>query len=300
MDFGKLSPHSAIDFSLATIRDYRTQPVAQTSPMRVYLGCPVWQHPSWMGRVFLPGTPSREFLAVYSRMFNAVEVNATFYKIPERSTVERWTSEVPEDFRFVVKIPRQISHDAPLSAGMSALRAFIESVQGFGSKLGMVFLQLPPHFTPNDRRELAVFCREFPSDIPLAIEFRDTGWFENREFNARAAEWFSERGVSLIVTDTTGRRDVSHGAMTSNRMMVRFLGNELHPTDYERAQAWIDRLGEWAQSGVRETYFFMHQPDEETAPDLVAWMFESLRSDPRFDVRFQWTEAPVAIQPSLF
>ncbi len=300
MDFGKLSPHTGIDFSLAMTSDFRRNRGKINRPMQVYLGCPVWQHPTWMGRVFLPGTPSREFLSVYSRMFNAVEVNATFYKIPDPTSVERWADQVPDDFRFVVKIPRQISHDAAISAGMGALRALIESVAHFGAKLGMIFLQLPPYFGPDDRRELAAFCRQFPESLKLAIEFRDPRWFERREFNPRTAEWFAEKNISLVITDTAGRRDVSHGVVTSPTMMVRFLGNELHPTDYDRARAWIDRLGEWAESGVRETYFFMHQPNEETAPDLVAWIYDQLKSDPRFAVRFQWTPAPVDVQPSLF
>ncbi|RYZ62088.1 MAG: DUF72 domain-containing protein, partial [Proteobacteria bacterium] len=230
--------------------------------------------------------------------------NATFYKIPEPETVGRWAEQVPSDFKFVVKIPKQISHDQPLTECVKPLGIFLENLRPFREKLGLVFLQLPPHFGPDRRSELAFFCREFQtSGFKLAIEFRERSWFDHGVFNLKAAQWFSDQGISLVITDTTTRRDVSHSVVTTDSVMVRFLGNELHPTDYSRIDAWVERLAAWAQSGVREIYFFMHQPEERTAPDLLNTLYKRIESMDGISARFSMTAdsvSPSASQISLF
>lgn len=273
MDFGKVSFHPGIDFTLAPIVDARParapDPQTASQPLRLYLGCPVWNHARWGKRVYREGASAKGRLRSYAETYNSVEVNATFYGIPTIEAVRSWKSDVPGDFRFALKIPRSISHDAPLTESGPALEAFLESAEALEDRLGVVFLQLPPQFDWERRSELISFCRGFPAHLKLAIEFRHPSWFKDRQLDEGAARWFGERRRSIVITDTPGRREVSHGTLTAEFAMVRFLGNEMHPNDDRRVKAWARRLSELRDKGVREVYFYAHQPGEDTCPDWI-------------------------------
>jgi uncharacterized protein YecE (DUF72 family) len=81
-------------------------------------------------------------------------------------------------------------------------------------------------------------------------------------------------GASTVITDVAGRRDVAHMALTSGQVLVRFVGNDLHPTDFTRLDDWAERLTDWFSRGLKECYFFTHEPDNLLAPDLAAAFYE--------------------------
>jgi len=103
-----------------------------------------WQH--WVGRFYPPGTRPEEYLAFYSRVFDTVEIDTTFYGIPKRSTVLSWAKKVPDGFRFTAKMPRVISHANGLEGGYEDLTRFLQTMSLLGDKLGPILVQLPPTF----------------------------------------------------------------------------------------------------------------------------------------------------------
>ena len=111
-----------------------------------YLGCPGWGIKSWVGRLFPTSTRPTEFLERYAQVFNSVEGNTTFYALPARETVERWRDQVPDDFRFCFKFPREVSHDKLLIDCAGEVETFLERIAPLGAKLGALMLQLPPRF----------------------------------------------------------------------------------------------------------------------------------------------------------
>ncbi len=274
MDFGSVPPRAGIDFSLGPHRDFRTSG-SEPRETRIYVGCSVWSRPTWVGGVYPPGTAERDRLFHYARMFNSVELNATFYKVPSAETVERWCSQVPDDFRFFAKIPKAVSQNlgGPIRQDWAEFLAVSEH---FGDRLGGMFLQLPPDFSYADRQALVAFVRRFPPSPHLAVEFRHSSWFENRAPLERMCRWFAENGISIVITDAGGRRDVSHGAVTASKMMVRYLGNGLHPSDEERLDLWAERIRRWVDVGVEEIYFFMHEEEERFCPEMVAGLAKRL------------------------
>jgi uncharacterized protein YecE (DUF72 family) len=106
-------------------------------------GMPVWNEPSWVGPLYPLDSPSGSFLPTYARLFETVEVNSTFYHPPAPDLIAGWAAAVPDNFRFCVKVWKNLSHDpAPRAADFER---FLESALAFGDRLGLCFLQLPPH-----------------------------------------------------------------------------------------------------------------------------------------------------------
>src|ERR1043165_3507666 len=113
-----------------------------------YLGCPGWGVKTWVGRLFPSSTRPTEFLERYARVFNTVEGNTTFYALPERDVVERWRDQVPDDFRFCFKFPREISHDRLLIAAAGGVAPSLDRVPPLGPRLGPLMPQRPPRLEP--------------------------------------------------------------------------------------------------------------------------------------------------------
>lgn len=152
MDFGKLPNVDNVNFALPKDRDrslktLRTK-ISQNpdnsgerpKPPRVYVGAPLWSVKEWVGKIYPAKTPARDYLAIYSRRFNSIELNSTFYRVPDAKTVRAWAEAVPENFVFSPKLSQFISHQDNLLAAEKAIRAFFDAVSGFGAALGMSFL----------------------------------------------------------------------------------------------------------------------------------------------------------------
>ena len=116
--------------------------------MNFYLGCAVWAYKGWVGDLFPVGSPTKDLLRLYSQRFTTVEGNTTFYAIPSQETISRWMAETNPGFRFCLKLPRNLTHKGQLKPSISGAWSFIELMQGLGERLGVIFVQLPPSYTP--------------------------------------------------------------------------------------------------------------------------------------------------------
>ncbi len=305
MDFGKLHDVRAVDFSLAVDDSRSVQRLGQVRgepPAQVFVGCPTWGGAaSWWGTVYSAEAKPPDLLRHYASQFNAIELNTTCYRIPDQATVQRWTAQVGPGFRFCPKLPQEITHDRGLSGGeaFEKTRRFLESVNGLGSHLGPCLLQLGPGFTPLQLPVLTRFLDGLPPGFQVAVEFRHPAWFENRLLREDAWSALEKRGVGTVITDVSGRRDVSHSSLTDSTVFVRFVGNSLIPSDSERIDAWAERLARWSRQGVREIYFFIHQPGEELAPQTVSLLIEALNRECGLALQ-RWTPVPCREQLSLF
>lgn len=274
MDFGKCSSLEGINFSLPPDHPATAGRLGglayREGPPALYFGCTGWSMKEWVGTWYPWGAKPEHFLGHYGRQFNTIELNTTHYRIPTPAQVAQWRDAVPAAFRFCPKVPQRISHSADLGFSSGQIPLFVESMTHFGEKLGPSFLQLPPTFGPSRAETLDRFMRGFPcGTIPLAVEFRHPDWFSTPEgwavFDRMAA-----LGVSVVITDVAGRRDVLHQCLTTGSVLLRFVGNELHPTDFERLDAWTERLQTWFALGLREAFVFLHEPDNRMAPELAA------------------------------
>lgn len=278
MEFGKVSDIDGIDFSLppdpAFNRYYLSKATGSAQSTSWYIGCPMWVQKEWVGRWYPPQTPSQKYLWHYSRQFNTIELNSTHYALPAPPTIRRWVEQSPEDFRFCPKLPQSISHHLNGPFLKKEIEAFTAFCDALGKRLGVPFMQLPPVFSTRDSSLLLRFLDLYPFDkLPLSIEFRHPSWFK---YLSRTADKLHSYGAGLVITDVAGRRDVLHMGLSNHTAMIRFVGNALHPTDYSRIDEWVERLTQWQALGVRQVFFFVHEPDNVQAPDLAAYLIQKL------------------------
>jgi uncharacterized protein YecE (DUF72 family) len=212
---------------------------------KILLGTQGWNYDGWVGPFYPRGTSKQDMLRSYSRIFNTVEIDSTFYAIPAQSSIRAWASRTPADFIFSLKLPSEITHKNRLKDSRDCLLQFVERVRPLGEKLGCVLIQLPPDFSPAERKSLNAFLELLPKDIKFAVEFRDRKWITEQTLKE-----LNEAGVALTFTDSKWvNREAFLGMAaqsTVNFSYVRWLGpREL--TDFSRIQ--IDRSKEmiyWA------------------------------------------------------
>ncbi len=251
---------------------------ASSLDSRVRVGCPVWAERAWLGRIYPLGTPPAEFLREYSRQFGMIELNTTHYRSPTPEAVVAWRDQTPPGFKFCPKWPQEISHHRQLVDCDPLVAMFCDSISRLGDRLGTTFLQLPPEFAPNRLPNLARFLSRLPRGFPLCVEFRHSEWFEDHALIPAVLDLLERSGVGTVITEVAGRRDVAHLSITAQRVFIRFVGNELDPTDTSRIEDWIPRIRSWLESGLRELYFCAHEPDNVLAPDLAAIFIERMNA----------------------
>jgi uncharacterized protein YecE (DUF72 family) len=214
-------------------------------PIRV--GSQGWNYDAWVGPFYPEGTRPVDFLRVYSRAFDTVEVDSTFYATPAASTLRDWASRVPDGFQFALKLPQEITHENRLRNVAEPLDLFVARVRELGPKLGPILVQLGPDFAPNELPALATFLPMLPRDMRVAVEFRQRSWIHDGVIALLA-----EHNVALALTD--GRwipRKVMLGLAerpTADFTYVRWMGPDREIVDYSRVQ--VDRSREieaWAR-----------------------------------------------------
>ncbi len=281
MDFGKLDNIDNVDFTLPFTHQFTTETLSKCAlhlKKEVYIGPPIWANKDWVGKIYPSNAKDKDFLYHYTRQFNTIELNVTHYQIPSESTIERWRETAPEGFRYCPKWPQAISHDAQLVNVLLPSTEFANAVLGLGDKLGTTFLQLGPSFDTSKVAALENFLKALPEDFPIAVEFRHPSWFTDDYAWQRTLEFFRERGIGTVMSDVAGRRDVLHMSLSTPTVVLRFVGNELHPTDYTRTDAWVHLLKSWFGQGLQKAYIFIHCGENEFAPELTKYWIEELNA----------------------
>jgi uncharacterized protein YecE (DUF72 family) len=236
----------------------------------VRVGCQGWNYDDWVTgpgeRVFYPqGTRAAGMLEVYSRAFESVEVDSTFYAIPPVSTFEGWAARTPENFTFSLKLPREITHERALGAGSTALlEEFCERARVLKEKLASVLIQLPPQFdlTPENGRALRSFLPRLPRDIRFSLEFRSASWLKETVF-----DFLAEQRVALALVEGQwiSSEDNWHLAQhpTADFVYVRWMGARnltrfdiVQRAQDENLQAWSGMLAQLAERGSQVFAYF--------------------------------------------
>ena len=246
-----------------------------------YLGGPGWAVKSWVGRLFPPGTKPADFLARYAEVFNAVEGNTTFYALPTPEMVARWNEQTPATFRFCFKFPRTITHDK-LLVDTGEVATFLDRIAPLSDKLGPLFVQLPPRFSPDALGRLGAFLDALPRAYRYAVELRHELFFAAGEEEAEAAALLSDRGVDLVIMDARGLHaspNVDHADVrqrkpklpvvmraTGKHPFVRCVPHDDFAANVQFVKPWVAQVARWIADGL-QPYFFMHAPDDTFAPE---------------------------------
>jgi uncharacterized protein YecE (DUF72 family) len=199
----------------------------------VRIGCSGWNYASWK-EPFYGGRPAREWLELYARHFDTVEVNNTFYRLPKKESVAVWERTAPDGFCFAVKVSRYITHIKrlrDLGQPVARFRACIEPLR----KQGPFLWQLPPNF-PRDDERLRSTLESLPSGERHAFEFRHESWFVDDVYAL-----LREHGAALVLT---GDRDVFTAPWTYVRFHRGVRGRRGNYSESE-LQEWSARIRSW-------------------------------------------------------
>src|SRR5690554_1326317 len=243
MKFGKVENPSVIDFILPPTppETYQILKQFKKDDFEVFVGCAKWNKTDLKG--FYPKGTKDELL-YYSSQFNSIELNATFYKSPNPQQVATWAAKAPDNFKFFPKIPQIVSHFNRLQNVKQQTEEFCDAISHFEEKLGMTFLQMPDNFHPKYMDRVQSFIESFPKEIPLAVEMRHTDWFTDQATADALSQLLHDNGITHIIVDTTGRRDMLHMRLTSDVAFVRYVGANA-PSDYQRLDDWIKKIRGW-------------------------------------------------------
>ncbi len=204
----------------------------------VRIGCSGWSYEHWRGVLYPASGSSSRWLELYAESFDTVEVNATFYRLPAKTTVANWTRATPAGFCFAVKASRYLTHVRRLVDPRSGTHRLCERLEPLreAQKLGPVLWQLPPTFRRDDDR-LAAFLESLPSGRH-AFELRHESWFTKRVYGLLA-----EHGAALVVADRAPASPTPW-IQTTDWAYVRFHNGRAHQGLYGRRalNTWADRI----------------------------------------------------------
>ncbi|MFN3021341.1 DUF72 domain-containing protein [Chryseobacterium sp. TY3] len=274
MKFGQVEDPSKIDFTLPQDNSNTKAILSHNKKglQDISVGCAKWNKTDL--KDFYPkGT--KDELSYYATQFNSIELNATFYGMPSSDQVLTWKDKTPDDFKFFPKITNTVSHFRRLLNVDDVVTQFATSVLNFGDKLGMVFLQLHDNFKPKDYERLEKFIQNWPKEVPLAVELRNTEWFIDEDVFDKTCKLFEDHHVTNIIVDTAGRRDMLHMRLTTPTAFIRYVGANAE-NDYQRLDDWLERLTTWKEEGLENLYFFVHQNIEKASPLLSAHFIKKL------------------------
>jgi uncharacterized protein YecE (DUF72 family) len=208
----------------------------------VRIGCSGWNYPHWRKVVYPKGLPPRRWLEYYAALFDTVEVNTTFYRLPSRSAVAGWVEQTPPDFVFSVKASRYLTHVKRLTDLASGVERFYERIEPLvrSPKLGPVLWQLPANFHRDDER-LASALADLPSGRHC-FEFRHASWFVGEVY-----ELLRGHGVALVIGDHPERPFQTY-ELTTDWTFIRFhCGSRGRRGNYSESelQTWKRRIAAW-------------------------------------------------------
>lgn len=134
------------------------------------------------------------------------------------------------------------------------------------------------NFAPKDFDRVITFLENWPKEIPLAMEFRHTNWYNDKAIAEDLFQLPEANNISNVIVDTAGRRDLMHMRLTNATAFVRYVGAN-HETDYTRLDDWIERLKLWKNQGIKEIDFFIHQNIEKKSPLLSAYFIRKINAE---------------------
>ena len=222
-------------------------------PQQIRVGCSGWQYKHWRGDFYPSDLPQSRWFAQYARVFDTVEINNSFYRLPPAETFAKWREQArlrprsgqSRRFIYAVKASRFLTHMKKLKDPEDPLYRFFENAKQLGPALGPVLYQLPPGWRM-DLDRFDHFLRALPRGYRHTVEFRETSWYDDRVY-----ELLEKHGVALCLHDMQG--SATERMVVGPFVYVRFHhGTSKYAGRYsdERLDEWADWLAEASGGGL--------------------------------------------------
>jgi uncharacterized protein YecE (DUF72 family) len=233
--------------------------------MAIWVGTSGYNYPEWRGSFYPEKFPAAQMLPYYAERFPTVEINNTFYRMPNEKTVAGWSEATPERFRLTLKAPKRITHEARLRDCADATRRFLDVAGTLGPKLGVLLFQLPP-FSKKDVDVLDAFLATLPQGVRAAFEFRHTSWLDDEVYARLKA-----RNLALCVADS--EKLSTPVEITADYGYFRLRDEGYTPRDIEGwAQIIRSRTADCADVFV----YFKHE-EQGKGPEFARLLMDALR-----------------------
>lgn len=245
-----------------------TMSAVSTALAPVHIGCSGWSYRDWRGRFYPEDIPMSRWFEYYASVFDTVELNATFYRLPEPATVERWAENAPEGFTYALKLGQFGSHRMKLRDAESWLPNHLDRVDRLGRSLGPTLVQLPPRWRRNVER-LDEFLSVAPDDLRWAVELRDPSWLSDDVF-----EVLARHGAALCIHDLLPDHPL---VRTTDWTYLRFHGPNALVNPYfgpytgRRLGRLATVLDQWRAEGT-EIYAYFNNDIGAMAPIDALWL----------------------------
>jgi uncharacterized protein YecE (DUF72 family) len=284
MEFGRVPTEALndIDFSLPAEPTENKEILKGKAAKNanIYLGCAKWGRPEWVGKIYPPKTKEKDFLQHYVNHYNAIELNATHYRIWGEAGIAKWAEKAKnKDFKFCPKMYQGVTHRGSLTGKDFVTNEFFRGIVAFKEHLGPIFVQVSDAFSPKRKDELFNYLKSLPKDLTFFLEVRHPDWFAKPAIQTELFETLTALNMGAVITDTAGRRDCAHMHLTIPKAFIRYVGNSLHSSDYTRCDVWVQRMKYWLEKGIEELYFFMHMHDEATSPELTVYLVDKMNKE---------------------
>jgi uncharacterized protein YecE (DUF72 family) len=224
---------------------------------KIYIGTSGWHYRHWIGSFYPAGTKSHEQFGLYKQIFHCVEINNSFYRLPSPEIFRTWRKKSPDDFLFVVKASRFITHNKKLKDPKESTKRFFDNVRYLKEKLGPILFQLPPTWKKNTER-LEEFLASLSKKYRYVFEFRNSTWYDDdviallRKYNS-----------AFCIYELGGH--VSPANVTANFVYVRLHGpgENKYQGSYSNKQLaeWANQCRDWQRQNLDVFIFFDN--DEE-------------------------------------
>jgi uncharacterized protein YecE (DUF72 family) len=232
--------------------------------MSVWVGTSGYNYPEWKGSFYPQKIPAAKMLPYYAEHFSTVEINYTFYRMPNEKILAGWNCDTPDHFKLTLKAPKRITHDRRLRDCDESVQMFLRIAKTLGSKLGAVLFQLPPYF----KKDLAVldgFLAMLPAELCATFEFRHASWLDEEVYARLQA-----RNLALCIAD-------SEKSSTPLRLTADYAYFRLRDEGYTP-----DDIAKWAQhirdhtAACREVYVYFKHEDEGKGPQFARMLLDEL------------------------
>jgi uncharacterized protein YecE (DUF72 family) len=231
----------------------------------IRIGCSGWNYRHWRGAFYPGDLPVRCWFDHYSTTFDTVEINNSFYRLPEGETFAKWREQAPPGFCYAVKANRFLTQAKKLKDCAEPLARMLEPMRRLGDRLGPILYQLPPRFRANHER-LEEFLQLLPDDLIHVFEFREKSWLDDATFAL-----LDRYGAALCAHDmngsATGKKAVGpiayvrfHGS--SGKYWGRYHDRTLH--------GWAEWMDEQARSGRPVWAYFNNDIHADAIHDALA------------------------------
>ena len=236
--------------------------------MAIWVGTSGYNYPEWRGSFYPEKFATAKMLPYYAERLATVEINYTFYRSPNPSILAGWSRQTPAHFKFTLKAPKRITHDARLRDCADSLRYFLDTAGTLGPKLGMLLFQLPPFF----RKDLAVldgFLEHFPPDVHAAFEFRHASWLSDEVYERLGA-----KNLTLCIADS--ETTTTPVEVTADYGYFRLRDEGYTPQD----------IAQWAQTiqektaRCREVFVYFKHEEAGKGPQFARLLLEALGRQP--------------------